>query len=171
MTEIPRESEPIDPDLCERLKQFRKTMQLEQRPFARATGTAFRTYQDYEQGKSPPKLAFLQKLIALGANPAWLLTGQGPMKGQPAGAGHTATLVDQELMGRVTDAVARLYKDERVSLAPVDLGRIAAKRYSEIVAATEDETERYALIKLVIQQLRQDLHATAAAPGTGKRSA
>lgn len=117
----------------------------------------------YERGERIPDGDFLLAMVRLGCDPVWLMTG--------ASAKTARVEVDDELMGRVTDAIARLYRDERVSLAPVDLGRLAAQRYSEIVAATDDPVERYAMIKLVVQQLRRDLHATAAEPGTGKRLA
>ncbi|OYX14414.1 MAG: hypothetical protein B7Z15_04030 [Rhizobiales bacterium 32-66-8] len=82
-----------------------------------------------------------------------------------------AQAFDEELMGRVTDAVSRLYREERVHLAPIDLGRISGRKYSEICSATDDPAERLAMIKLVVTQLRADIRAAAAEPGTGKASA
>lgn len=117
----------------------------------------------YERGERVPDGEFLLAMVRLGCDPAWLMSGTARRPDQ--------VQIDDELMGRVTDAIARLYKEERVSLAPVDMGRLAAQRYSEIVAATDDVQERYAMIKLVIQQLRQELRASAAEPGNGKRSA
>lgn len=153
--------------LSDRISAWREERGWSQKELAAHldVGVTTQTIGRYERGERIPDGDFLSAMVRLGCDPAWLLTG--------ASAATARVEVDDELMGRVTDAIARLYKDERVSLAPVDLGRLAAQRYSEIVAATNDPAERYAMIKLVVQQLRQELHAKAAAPGTGtgKRSA
>jgi len=39
-------------------------------------------------------------------------------------------------MGRITDAISRLYKEEKGRLAAIDLGRLAGRKYAEIAAAT-----------------------------------
>lgn len=153
-----------------RLEEFRTSKGWTQLQIASAIGVSLRTYSRYINGGGTPNLAHLERLAELGADVSWLLAGD-LASSQTSNTGGSRSPLDQELMGRVTDAIARLYKEERVSLAPVDLGRLAAQRYSEIVEATEDDGERYAMIKLVVQQLRQDLRSSAAEPGTGKRLA
>lgn len=146
-----------------RLEIFRTSKGWTQLQIASAIGVSLRTYSRYVSGGGAPNVAHLERLAEHGADVSWLLTGST--------AKTSRAEVDDELMGRVTDAIVRLYRDERVSLAPVDLGRLAAQRYSEIVAATDEPAERYAMIKLVVQQLRQDLHIKAADPSTSKRLA
>ncbi|WP_156922396.1 hypothetical protein [Azorhizobium doebereinerae] len=123
----------------------------------------------WRDGKSKAPFVAVAKLVAsAGLTLDWLTTGEEkPDVRQVDDGVH----VDDELMGRVTDAIVRLYKDEKVALSPVDLGRLSARKYSEIASATDDALERLAMIKLVVRQLRADLRSAADEPGTGKRSA
>lgn len=137
---------------------------------AAATGTARRTLGNYLSGRNEPKLSFLLAVSSVGnVSLDWLIRGVEPEAGSSEPA--TTAEIDIELMGRVTDAIARLYKEMGASLAPVDLGRMAGERYSEIAAATADPDEQRAMIKLVVQQLKRDIQAAAAEPGTGKHVA
>lgn len=123
----------------------------------------------WRDGKSKAPFGAVAKLVtAAGLTLDWLVTGADQVELPRA---SDDVHVDDELMGRVTDAIARLYKDERVTLSPVDLGRLSARKYSEIASATADGQERLAMIKLVVTQLRADLRAAAEAPGAGKRLA
>lgn len=162
-------------DFRERLKVFRESLGVDQRALAKLSGTAFRTYQDYELGKSPPKVAFLQKLVALGCDPAWLLSPDADAPklatGLPAASGAPPKPIDPELFARVLDAIAQLYKSEGLAISLSDLGRLAAPRYDEIVISTDDPTERIAMIKLMLVQLRGEIRAAEAEPGKGKSSA
>lgn len=151
--------------LCERLKEFRESLDLDQRAFAELARTPFRTYQDYEHGKSPPKVAFIQRLADLGCDVTWLLTGRASSK--PAAWAHFSA--DEELFGRVTDMVARAYREAGRPLSMVDLGRLSAEKYKVLVEATDDPEERFTMVKLIGAQLRKEL--TTDKPGSGKRSA
>lgn len=118
---------------------------------------------------------------AAGVNLDWLVTGRGPVRSEPPdAAGASQPLVaeqrrggrlDSELFGRVTDVIARTYKAVGAALQPVDLGRLAARHYEEIVAASADPVERAAMLKLLAAQIKRELTAAAAEPGTGKRLA
>ncbi|WP_197024015.1 helix-turn-helix transcriptional regulator [Xanthobacter sp. 126] len=135
---------------------------------ATETDTPRRTLGNYLSGRNEPKLSFLMAVCdRYGVELNWLVNGEELAVVTPA----APLQLDQELMGRVTDAIVRLYKEERVALAPVDLGRLAARKYAEIVAATDQADERLAMVKLVTAQLRMELRAAAAEPGTGKASA
>ncbi|BAF88122.1 putative helix-turn-helix XRE-family like protein [Azorhizobium caulinodans ORS 571] len=125
----------------------------------------------WRDGNARPPFYALQTLAkAAGVSLDWI-AGTETSPGAPIVERSPAVSVDDELMGRITDAIARLYKDERVGLAPIDLGRLTARKYAEVVAATDDAAERLAMIKLIVTQLRADLRSTAEAPGTGKRLA
>lgn len=123
----------------------------------------------WRDGRAKASFAGVSALAkAAGKSLDWVLTGE---ESKPTGLSRSLPSIDEELLGRVTDAISRLYKDEHVSLAPIDLGRLAGRKYTEIVAATDDPAERLAMLKLITVQLRAELHASAADPGTGKRSA
>ncbi len=123
----------------------------------------------WRDGRAKASFAGVSALAqAAGKSLDWVLMGNEPRTTPPD---HTLAIIDEELLGRVTDAISRLYRDERVSLAPIDLGRLAGRKYTEIVAATDDPAERLAMLKLITVQFRAELHASAAEPGTGKRSA
>ncbi|HEY0328812.1 MAG TPA: hypothetical protein VGC77_06890 [Rhodopseudomonas sp.] len=117
----------------------------------------------------PPFFALLTLVSAAKLNLNWLANGDPLDERVPAAPSPPD--IDDELFGRVFDAVQRLYKDERVAMPPIDLGRLAARKYGEIIAATDDPAERGAMIKLIVAQLRAEIRSAQAAPGTGKASA
>ena len=166
MSDIVRKTAGVDPAVCERLKTYRESLKLDQKAFAKRAGTAFRTYQDYEHGKSPPKMAFFQRLATLGADVTWLLTGVASTVPTNPWAKFTP---DAELMGRITDVIAKTHESLGIPLSMVDLGRLSAEKYNEIAAATDDVDERRTMVKLIGSQLRNEL--LTAQPGSGKRSA
>ncbi|CAA0112227.1 Uncharacterised protein [Starkeya nomas] len=167
MVDSVREETPEDAALGERLKQFRESVPLDQKAMAKQVGAGFRTYQEYEAGRSAPKVSVLRKLMAMGCDLTWLLTGVRAASGKPEPWAHFSP--DEELLGRVTDMVARAYSDAGRPLSMVDLGRLSAEKYKVIVDATDDPEERFTMVKLTGAQLRKDLIAEQ--PGSGKRSA
>lgn len=138
---------------------------------ARRSGISRRTLENYFKGREPQASQLASIAKAAGVTLDWLITGVEPPRQAPQEGRITIGALDIELMGRVTDAIARLYKDMGASLAPVDLGRMAGERYSEIAAATSDPDEQRAMIKLVVQQLKRDIQAATTEPGTGKHVA
>ena len=129
--------------------------------FAKFCGVLESTVRSWENGTEPKLSMMVRVADACGVSLDWLA---GNDEARPSA-------LDEELFGRVTDAIQRLYQDERVSLAPIDLGRIAARKYNEIAAATADPAERGAMIKLIVTQLRAEIRSARAEPGTGKASA
>ena len=77
--------------------------------------------------------------------------------------------MDAELLGRLVDAISRIYREERVALPDTDLGRIAAVEYADIVAATDEPQERIAMVKLVAEKHRRLLRTEN--PGSRKLGA
>jgi len=65
--------------------------------------------------------------------------------------------LDEELNARVVDGISRLYKDEGVGLSAMDLGRLAARLYADLINAIDDPVERRIGLKLALEQLRRDL--------------
>lgn len=140
-----------------------------------------RTLGHYIAATNEPSATSLMKIAeACDVSVDWLLKGDGDDRFTPsqnakfgdANFGRVReTSGNDELFGRVFDAVHRLYKEERVALPPIDLGRLAFRKYSEIIDATGDPEECGAMIKLIVAQLRAEIRAAQAAPGTGKASA
>lgn len=180
--------------LGERAQAIRKHLKLSQRGMAEGLKISVGGWQRIENGTNVPSGQTLAKLNELGFSADWMLTGRGAMRfdddgvleaGQELGVkfepyadridtfrndtSETTSSTDRELFGRVVDAIQRLYKDERVGLSGVDLGRISAEKYDEIVAATDDPDERMAMVKLMTVQLRNELRARAADPTTSSK--
>lgn len=144
--------------LAARMKEARTFLRLTQAEFAAKTGVSQRSVQGFEQGRGVPSGETLLKIAELGVNPGWLLMETGSMLLQGGAVEEAAHYeLDRELMGRVVDAIARLYRDLSISISPVDLGRLGAEKYEEIVAASGDQAERMAMVKLMAVQLRKEL--------------
>lgn len=69
--------------------------------------------------------------------------------------------LDEELNARIVDGISRLYKDEGAGLSPMDLGRLAARVYADLVNGIEDPSERLIGLKVALEQLRRDLRKPA----------
>lgn len=164
--------EPKSAGLAERLR-VAVQRRGNQKDVAQLAGMTVRTLGRYINGKTGIPADKLQKLAEVCSVSAdWLLTGAGEIAIQEdTTVGAKNVPLDDELFGRVVDAIHRLYREERVALAPIDLGRLAARKYGEITAATADPEERLTMIKLVVAQLRSDILSAVAEPGTGKASA
>lgn len=126
-----------DANRFEDLRQFKGLNQVE---MARLAGVSRSSWQRYERGEQPTG-EVLQNLAKHGVNLHWLLTGHGSMMvGEPTvptearAEPETAPPreLDDELMARVVDTIARAYKDAGVALAPMDLGRLAGLHYRRV---------------------------------------
>ncbi len=65
--------------LADRLKKARNSLSKEQKEMAEILGISFRSWQDYELGKSVPGGKVFESLTRQGFNANWLLAGEGPM--------------------------------------------------------------------------------------------
>lgn len=167
MPDSVRKDLSADSALGERLRQFRESLNLDQKEFAKRLGAGARTYQEYEAGRSTPKVSVLQRLHEEGCDLTWLLTGTRSSSQRPEPWAHFSQ--DDELFGRITDMVASVHKEVGRTLSMVDLGRLSSENYRNIAQATDDPAERLMMVKLAAVQLRNSLTATT--PAAGKRSA
>lgn len=125
----------------ERLAAVRTKLGETQKSMSLRFGLGVSTWQGYELEGRMPKTETLTALADLGFNVQWLLTGHGSMMvgdqtvSTPISAEPEAAPIkelDDELMARVVDTIARAYKDAGVTLAPMDLGRLAGLHYRRL---------------------------------------
>lgn len=77
--------------LPDRLIIVRETLSKKQKEMAEILDISFRSWQDYELGKSVPGGKVFESLSRLGFCADWLLTGEGPMKrGEEVKESHPA---------------------------------------------------------------------------------
>lgn len=153
--------------ISDRLKRVREAAGLSQAEWSIKVDIAKGTIKKIETGGNVPSGETLLKYAEQGFNPGWILTGHGSMYlAQASGAGvlragdELVQPFDRELLGRIVDSIARLHKEERISLPLIDLGRLSGEKYEEIASATNDRDERLTMVKLMIVQLRKELRAT-----------
>lgn len=132
------------PGIGKRLVALRAQMGLTQAQMAETVGVALRTYVASEAEERAMDAGEMAVLAGMGVNLTWLLTGHGSMMiGEPsttsaesdpapAAATEVASDIDDELMARVVDTIARAYKEAGVALAPMDLGRLAGMHYRRV---------------------------------------
>lgn len=105
----------------DRLKSVREFQRVNQQEMATLLGVPYRTYQSYETGASEPKSKVLERLVAMGINGNWLLTGVGEMflaDMAPAAPGEDDDLSekDAELIISCYIAVTELLEESNVSV-------------------------------------------------------
>lgn len=148
----------------ERIRQVRG--HLSQIDFAARLGADKNTIGRYERGERTPDGDFLVRIqLEFGVSIDWLLTGSGTGSAQAAPASESGG-VDEELFGRVTEAVSIAFKECGYSASLRQVAARAARIAAGITAAggTPDQQE-YGL-RLAIDQLRRDLRAAIAEPGS-----
>lgn len=127
------------------------------------------TLETYLTGKAEPKASRLAA-IATAANVSadWLLFGYGDMNGRHRYSNpHAASLalVDEDLSGRVVEAVAAVHEECSLAISSCELGRLAAQVYNEIASAgLESWEEKIGALRLVSGQLRRRLLAAGKPP-------
>ncbi len=144
---------------------------------ARRTGIPRRTLESYLSGKSEPK-ALTVGIIARSCyvSTDWLISGASPMRPDEAlpitsTSAASAVAFDETLMGQITDGITAAYKDMGQAIAPIQLGRLAARLHNEIAAIAEGPEDFSGALKMRLAQLRQELRAAAADPTSSKRRA
>lgn len=148
-------------ELAERLKIARDSLGKEQKEIASLLSISFRSWQDYEAGKSVPGGKVFEALVKLGFNANWLLTGEGEMRreaqqasdGEPAGFG-LALPGGPKVAGaygkRATDT------DPVLSVVVQELfGMTADQRRAVLKFCMDINGDQYALAKYSSQENRE----------------
>ena len=66
--------------IAERLRDLRKQFGISQQEMSRQLGISKPAWQGYELGKNEPGCAVIAKLVGLGIDANWVLTGKGTIK-------------------------------------------------------------------------------------------
>lgn len=70
-------------NLADRIRKIRESRGATQKEMAALLGISFRAWQGYELGKNIPGDNVIKKLVEMGFNANWLLTGEGAMNIEP----------------------------------------------------------------------------------------
>ena len=163
-----------------RLRQSRKQIGLSSTAMAEKVGLSSRSsWERYERGLHMPSGDVLIALAGLGVNANWILTGQGEMlltdvaNVEPANkaALGMAENLTEDLLGRIVEGITMVYREEGGRLAPRNLGQMAARLYSDLVAAYDVPEERVIGLKGELAKLRRELRTVPADTGSSKRLA
>lgn len=96
-----------------------------------------------------PQLSVLSALVALyGVTLDWAVNGT-------EGGNIAPRRTNGELLGRITDVIAKVYREEGVALPDLDLGRLAAEDYDAAHEASPDEWQ--GILRFIAARRRQDL--------------
>ncbi|TAN61798.1 MAG: XRE family transcriptional regulator [Magnetospirillum sp.] len=151
---------------------------LSQIEFAGRMGADKNTVGRYERGERTPDGDFLVRIrTEFGADITWLLTGEG-LGPDIVGVGPDGSAIaidfkasarggsgiDAILYGRVTEAVAAVYKEFGITLALHQIAAEAARIAAELAEIEFTEEERPGVIKGAMAQLRRQLREASAIP-------
>lgn len=141
---------------------------------SRLSGIPRRSLENYLKGREPKAAQLAAIARAASVSLDWLITGEGARRLDPAN--EVAAIVnspslDRELLGRVTDAIDRLYREEGARLPAVDLGRLSADKYQEIIASGVLPEDYPAALAMAIANLRKQLRTANTDPANSKRRA
>lgn len=146
-----------------------------ERAFAREVGIPYGTLSGLLDGKSPRLETLVAIASAKDVEYRWLATGEGEEAAREIAASgvpqRPSLQIDPELLGRVVDRIARVYREEGVRLADVDLGRLSAEKYAEIADLAGDPDEWSGFLEVIASRVRKAIRAAAIDPANVKREA
>lgn len=169
-------------ELPDRLAKIRKELGISQRKMAEILGISHKGWQAVESGGSVPGGHTISRLIQLGFDANWILSGKGSMRNTPPEQQQPykwaltdqapmnldgmsqqpffslkTNIIDPILLGKITDTIAAVYKECNARISPRDLGTLGGEKYSEIVTTSDDPEERLVMVKFLATQLRKEL--------------
>ena len=166
--------------VADRLKAVRAAEGASQADLAARLSIPLGTIKKIEGGLNMPGGETLMKYSAAGYSPTWILTGWGAMRigritkeraDTPAIATSDLVIAASELLALVTDAIQRAYKEAGAGISGLDLGRLSAEKYNEIISEAPDPEDWRGAVRMMAAQLRKDISATAADTTNRKREA
>lgn len=170
--------------LCDRLRTVRESMRWTQSEMAERMGVSLRAYQTYEAAERQPRATDVAPLGEFGVNLNWLLIGLGSMRAETSLAPgfsetsemlplpvNTAAATDHRLIGRLTEGIARVYKEEGHMAALHLIAEQAARYHDRILLEVDDPDDRLLYAGEILAELRHELRRAALRPNETKRSA
>lgn len=138
---------------------------------SRRFGLGDTTWQRLELEDRVPKGEVLAELIAMGFSVDWLITGVGAMRQEALPPQPHATATDHRLIGRLTEGMSRIFKEEGQAAALHQIAERAAQYHDRIVATVNDAEDRLLAAGELLGELRQELRRAAEKPNESKRLA
>ena len=180
-------------NLPERFALIRNSMGVSQREMSNILSISPGGWRVIEAGTSVPGGQTIARLVELGFNANWILTGQGDMRlaedsilespQTPELAFETPSnplksipdkgsiAVPDELYARVFEAVTKTYDELKIRISPRVLGELISAKSKEIAAAGGSPEEWPAVVNFVAAQIRQELLKPASDPERSKHTA
>lgn len=156
---------------------------------AEQSGIPRRTLENYLSGKSEPKASALLAIAkSAGRSLDWLIAGDDPLDRSGAIAPSTTPpsaapakvtpatgqTLDGELLGLCFEGVKRTYKESSARIDDRSAGKLAARIYADVIAATADDPDPEAAqrgaLRVALRQFHRELQAPPKA-GSSKHSA
>lgn len=189
---------PRNMHICDRLRTARDELGLTQAEMAARMGISLRAYQTYEANERQPRANDVAALADAGIDLNWLLTGLGRMwtgpRPQPGGVRGgrlggplggplggmsepepppppVPVSTDHRLIGRLTEGIARVFREEGQTAALHQIAERAAIYHDRIVAMATDPDDRLLAAGEILAELRLELRQAAENPAESKRLA
>ncbi len=154
---MPRKK-PVDPELQRlgtSLRDARERAGLTQRAAEQALDKSENYLSAIERGQVAPSILVVHRLAELYRTSIDTLVTGEPVASQR---------IDGELLGRIMQVIARLYREAGVTISELELGRLAAEEQNAAAAATPNEWPT--VLKLVEARHRERLAADTPAKRT-----
>jgi len=139
---------------------------------SRRTGIPRRTLENYLSGRSEPKAAAVSAIAkTAGVSSDWLLLGAEPMPTRMVGgvierpADEAKVIVvstDARLLGRLSDQIAKIFKEIGRSAPLHQIVEFAAEYHDRIVTTVADPDERLMAGGALLADLRRELSSAEA---------
>tara|TARA_R110000868_G_scaffold225568_2_gene477832 strand:+ start:37450 stop:37929 length:480 start_codon:yes stop_codon:yes gene_type:complete len=147
-----------DTQISGRLKAVRAELKLSQAGMAEAVGTSVTGWQTYEHGKHVPGGQIIARLVELGFDANWVLTGDGPMRRDFKGRSYEKTGIDPLRFAKIMADVFEVFIEENQKVSGEALGSITSEIY-EKVFDLDDNDELTNEIVIEINRLRRAIRA------------
>ena len=134
---------------------------------AETAGVSKSTFQRWVNGEVDPSFTGLANIAQeTGVSLDWLAWGSGDIYGRTsvapkAGRSKGPLTIDEDLLAQIAEGISAVYADEGTAVSPAQLGRAAAAMLNQLFAAYEDPAERRIGVKILLQQFRAGMRATA----------
>lgn len=154
----------------ERFTEIRRSLGIASpSAMSKKLGIGINAWKSYEESQGTPSWSTLEKLLALGFNLGWLMTGAGEM--MLADVGRGVLPFDARFMARVAVAVADVYREAGQPVSDAHRAMEEHRILTAILSSAEHPDEYDDQLELEKKRLRRRLAEARLEPGKGKASA